>query len=248
MPVDSVESVDQGVTPLPQHMPLAAIAEAFHLTFKSAEELAQAFVREAIMRGVYRPGDRLPQDEIANILGISRIPVRAGLRLLEAEGLVTIYPHRGARVNILQAAEIKELYELRAMLECFLLEESIPHLTPERIAELQVLAARIEDTSATSDSVAIRRAFYERLYTLADRPRVLALVTKLHGEVGRYLLVRRVSEDPSGHFGLLRYIEKRDVAGAKTWLVRHLAEVSEELQAFVSDMHSDPVPSPNISN
>ncbi|MCU1489492.1 MAG: transcriptional regulator, GntR family [Acidimicrobiaceae bacterium] len=217
---------------------LQAVAKSFASQFKSAEELAQVFVREAIIRGIYRPGDRLPQDVIANLLGISRIPVRAGFRLLEAEGLLTIYSHRGARVTILNAKEIEELYELRTVLECHLLELAIPRLTPEYTSELRAMAEQL-NASATMGSAEPRMAFYDRLYALAERPRIRSLVARLHAEVGQYLLMKQVTEEPPGHFGLLNYIEEGDVAGAQLWLTDHLAAVSAELQLLVSELHGE---------
>jgi DNA-binding GntR family transcriptional regulator len=218
---------------------LQAVAKSFASQFKSAEELAQVFVREAIIRGIYRPGDRLPQDVIANLLGISRIPVRAGFRLLEAEGLLTIYSHRGARVTILNAREIEELYELRTVLECHLLELAIPRLTPEHTSELRAMAEQLNASATMASSAEPRMAFYDKLYALAERPRIRSLVARLHAEVGQYLLMKQVTEEPPGHFGLLNYIEEGDVAGAQRWLTEHLAAVSAELQLLVSELHGE---------
>src|SRR5215203_6201801 len=74
-------------------------------------------IRERILRGHYRDGEPLRQDAIGAELGVSRIPVREALRQLEAEGLVTFSPHRGAVVSSLSLEEIQELFELRAEIE-----------------------------------------------------------------------------------------------------------------------------------
>src|SRR5215217_1329322 len=75
-------------------------------------------LRERILRGDYPDGEPLRQDALAEELGVSRIPVREALRQLEAEGLVTFNPHRGAVVSSLSLEEIAELFELRAEIEC----------------------------------------------------------------------------------------------------------------------------------
>src|SRR5689334_1088150 len=74
-------------------------------------------IRERILRGVYPEGKPLRQDAIGVELGVSRIPVREALRQLEAEGLVTFNPHRGAVVSTLSLKQISELFELRAEIE-----------------------------------------------------------------------------------------------------------------------------------
>lgn len=218
-----------------QHDQLHGIASSFRDTFRTAEQLAASFVREAITRGIYRPGERLPQESIAAILGISRMPVRAGLRQLEDEGLITISPHRGATVTTLSPEEIAEIYELRAVLESFLLEVCIPKLTDEHLRRLRAIADSIEAQSSETDTLEQRLSFYETLYSVADRPRTLKMVMRLHGEVDRYLTGPRVVHDESGHLGLVEAIERRDARSAKRWLQRHLDEVSFGLQAAVSE-------------
>src|SRR5262245_28054724 len=90
-------------------------------------------LRERILRGDYPEGEPLRQDAIADELGVSRIPVREALRQLEAEGLVTFSPHRGAVVSSLSLEEIDELFELRADIECDLLRRAIPRMTEEQL-------------------------------------------------------------------------------------------------------------------
>src|SRR5436309_8197608 len=90
-------------------------------------------LRERILRGDYPEGEPLRQDALADELGVSRIPVREALRQLEAEGLVTFNPHRGAVVSSLSIDEIAELFELRAEIECDLIRRAIPNMTKEQL-------------------------------------------------------------------------------------------------------------------
>src|SRR5947207_7182038 len=87
-------------------------------------------MRERILRGRYPEGEPLRQDAIGVELGVSRIPVREALRQLEAEGLVTFNPHRGAVVSTLSLKQIRELFELRAEVEGDLIRRAIPHMKP----------------------------------------------------------------------------------------------------------------------
>lgn len=223
----------------PRREELEAVASAVRGSFSTVEEMTESFIREAILQGVLRPGDRLQQDEIAAVLGVSRMPVRASLRQLESEGLLLIRPHRGAVVASLKPAEIAELYELRVLLESYLVGRAIARLTPEATCRLEALAERLEATSELPERLELRRTFYRELYALADRPRAAALVEQLRASVGRYLLLQRVDESPKGHVGLLPFLQNGDAAGARAWLESHLGRVSAELQELVLAAYAD---------
>src|SRR5438445_1145345 len=83
---------------------------------------------EKILSGELREGEQLRQDAIATEFQISRIPVREALSHLAAEGLITIVANRGAVVSALSPGEIMELFETRAVLECYILRWAIPYL------------------------------------------------------------------------------------------------------------------------
>src|SRR5437879_11686681 len=86
-------------------------------------------LREEIIRGTIPEGAQLRQDAIAMQYHVSRIPVREALRQLDAEGLITIVPNRGAIVPALSPEDIEELFTIRALLEPEVLKASVPHLT-----------------------------------------------------------------------------------------------------------------------
>ena len=83
-------------------------------------------LRADILRGVYPPGTRLLQENIADQFSASRIPVREALRMLQADGLVTLVANTGARISQLTLAECEELYQIRERVEPLLLRYSIP--------------------------------------------------------------------------------------------------------------------------
>lgn len=211
---------------------LSQIAQSVRGTFQSVEGMTQAFIREAIMQGIFPPGQRLNLDAIAESLGVSRMPVRASLRQLENEGLVQINHHRGATVSVLRPDEIKEIYELRILLETYLLKLAIPALDDALVDRLEAIAHELEGTSELGKRLELRFQLYEKLYERADRPRALAQVGMLRGSVGRYLLLQRVDEQHS-HEELIAQLRARDAESATAWLVIHLRKVSQKLQDIV---------------
>ena len=147
-------------------------------------------IRERILRGYYPEGEPLRQDAIGVELGVSRIPVREALRQLEAEGLVTFNPHRGAVVSTLSLKQIRELFELRAEIEGDLIQRAIPHMTAEDHAR----AAEILDAYEVALHKgqvpvwgALNWQFHSTLYAPADRELTMSIVNKLHQHSDRYL-------------------------------------------------------------
>jgi DNA-binding GntR family transcriptional regulator len=154
------------------------------------EPIGQAIarqVRDAILDGRLGPGVRIRQEALARRFGVSRIPVREALRLLESQGLVTLVPHSGARVARLDLAEHLELYLIREALEPLAIAESAPHLTDEQLAELHELADEVE--AARDDEqrwLELDRRFHLGSYAAAPLPRLLGMIEELWNTTQHY--------------------------------------------------------------
>jgi len=139
-------------------------------------------LRRRILAGTFPAGMQLRQDALAAEFGISRIPVREALVQLEAEGLVTIQPHRGAVVTELSPSEVAELFELRALIEPALLKHSAPQLTAEDHAELHAILAEYS-AELRAQHIArwgeLNTRFHLLLYRHARRPRSLSMAESL---------------------------------------------------------------------
>ena len=107
----------------------------------STPDLVVGRLRSDIVSGRLAPGEPLRQDEIARSFGVSHVPVREAFLRLQAERLVEIRPRRGAIVSALSAAELEELTEMRAALECCALRIAIPKLT---VGDLQKAAQALD--------------------------------------------------------------------------------------------------------
>lgn len=214
---------------------MQAIADSLRGGYRTLEELVIEAVRRAILDGVFPVGERLPQDQIAVALGVSRIPVRSALRSLESEGLVVFHPHRGATVSTLTPEDVAEIYEIRVRLEKFALQSACEKITPEEVVELEALAERLDHAHDGADSEEFyeaRKAFYRRLYEIAGVPRTAAIIERLRGETGRYLNRTRTI-DMHGHRMIVEAIKSGDPVTAEKWLDEHLTKVSKDIQETV---------------
>jgi DNA-binding GntR family transcriptional regulator len=221
---------------------MQAIADSMRGRYRTLEEMVIDAVRKAILDGVFAPGQRLPQDQIAAALDVSRIPVRSALRWLESEGLVVFHPHRGATVSTLTADDVAEIYEIRARLEKFALQAACERVTPQDLAELEQLAEAVDrahDHANSEDWYQARQTFYRRLYEVARVPRTAQLIDRLRGEVGRYLHRMRAS-DSHGHKIIIEAMKSGDPLAAEQWLDEHLSIVSKDIQETVRLAHPGP--------
>jgi DNA-binding GntR family transcriptional regulator len=217
----------------------ASIVSRHERQFRTVGDMVYAVIRDSILNGVLGPGEWLRQDQLAEQIGVSRIPVRSALMQLETEGLITFHPYRGAIVNRLTVAEMRENYELRTLLESHALRKAIGSMTPDRLERLEQLAAELNDVESGEDFLALRTAFYRELYDGARRPQLVRMIEKLRNDAGRYWLQRRIGyvSQPGqrDHMDLLQFVRSGDVDGAVTWLEHHLERVCEQLVQLMDE-------------
>jgi DNA-binding GntR family transcriptional regulator len=191
-------------------------------------EMVASVLREAITTGHLQANEPLPQDEIAAQLRVSHIPVREALRQLESEGLVTYQPNRGATVSALTSEEIREIYEIRAILETSAIRRAAGGLTAEQLLHARDLLDQAEQAAAGAEWGALDVDFHEAVYALEDRPRLHEIITGLLRRVDRYwlsrgLMLKHRDQFDLEHRSLLEAMERRDGEAAAALLERHLA-------------------------
>ncbi len=209
-------------------MSLTQLFDAAQAQRASTPELVADALREAILRGLYAPGQPLRQDAIAAALGLSKIPVREALRRLEAEGLVVLHANRGAVVAPLVPQEAQEIAEIRGALETLALRLALPNLTARDVRQA---AAILDDLDAEDDIArwgALNRDFHQALYAPAGRPLLLDLIAAQHRRFDRYMRVVLASmchqaSSQAEHRALLAACQARDEAAAVAILERHIA-------------------------
>src|SRR3984885_4436369 len=147
-------------------------------------------LRDKILSGELREGEQLRQDAIATEFQISRIPVREALSHLAAEGLITIVANRGAVVSALSPEEIMQMFETRAVVECYMLRCAIPNMTSEdfETAEniLKDYEKSLEKDSEMKSWGSWNWSFHSALYARADRAFMLAYAKNLNINCDRY--------------------------------------------------------------
>ena len=164
----SMESVERstGRGPVPLSAPDSTAVR------QASGEQAAAYIRRLIFDGELRQGTRLPQDQIAKALGVSRIPVREAVVALEREGWVTTRLHKGAFINSFDEDTIRDHYELFALIYGLAIRRTILRNDPDVIAKIGVLARKVDATDVPAEVQSLAVAFTTLIVESAHSPRI----------------------------------------------------------------------------
>jgi DNA-binding GntR family transcriptional regulator len=189
-------------------------------------------LRHAIRTGEFPLGTRLVERDLAERLGVSRIPVREAIQQLVEEGLVQKTPHRGTFVHSPTRNEIEEISSLRVLLECFVVERVIANWQPCHEARLRQIVETMRQAAANNDMQRLFEQdylFHSALWEIADHALLLEVVSGLRARINRFLgeatAVLAASQREmhiNSHDDLIARILKGDVAEAKAEITNHV--------------------------
>jgi DNA-binding GntR family transcriptional regulator len=200
-----------------------------------------ADLRRRILQGEFAPGQRLKIDDIAALCAVSHMPVRVALQELEAEGVLDLYPHRGAVIRAVDARFVRNMLELRAAVEVMLTEHCARVIDKAGLAELEALALDYERAAALGDPLAVVSAnlrLHDAINRVADNPEALRVLGR-----GRLLIQAlrmrfgfgpgRVDTVIAEHRTLLRAIARKDEKRAGEIARRHCEGARDELLSLL---------------
>lgn len=216
------------------------MADIVPLRAVSMHDAAVVRLRTMVLEGQLAPGDWIDEKALAAAWEISRTPLREALKVLAAEGLVELVPHRGCRVVALDDDDADALFPVMAMLEGRCAREAVRRATDADLGELGRLHAELERHAAAADLAGYYRAnhdFHRRVQALAGN-RWLDRVT---GDLRRFVrlmrgrqlaLPGRIERSLAEHRQLMAAFEARDAAAAERAMHDHLMAQREALAAL----------------
>ena len=170
-----------------------------------SHEIARA-IRNAILTGNLRGGDRLVEAAIAERMGVSRAPVREAIMILEKQGLVTNAPRKGAFVVQWSKADIEEVYTLRVVLEGLAARLAATRITPQESEQMQNIIDRLRhegDSLNVEDSIELDLQFHELLWHASKHSRLCSVLTDMRVQMA-FFIGRSRSESFKGAEALNR--------------------------------------------
>ena len=203
-------------------------------------------LRQAILRGELKPGERLMEIQLANKLGVSRTPIREALRKLELEGLVHMVPRKGAEVADITEKSLRDVLEVRKALEELSVQLACEKITEEEIEELKRVAERFKDTLNDQDVTKIAEAdvaFHDVIYTATDNQKLILLLNNLREQMYRYRVEYLKKEEAypqliAEHEELIDNISKRNKEEATRIMCEH---IDNQVATVINVIHTKKV-------
>lgn len=203
---------------------------------KPAPDVVRDGLRAAIIAGDFEEGSPLRQDEIAEMFGTSRIPVREALRQLDSEGLVSFERNKGFVVKGVSIDDVLEMLEIRIALECRALKLAIPNMAFEDFDAAEGILKSYDESKDQAAWGELNWQFHWTLYVPCQRPKLLDMIEANYGHVSRYIR-RRVSQatgkakPQDDHVQLLEHCRNGEIDAAVNLLERHIEQTQRSLRA-----------------
>ena len=180
-------------------------------------------LREKILKGVYKPGERLMEIHLADQLGVSRTPIREAIRMLELEGLVKMVPRKGAQVAKISKEDLQDVLEVRKALYTLSVKLACERITEDEIKLLNNAEREFEKALASKDVREIAEAdvaFHDVIHSATKNGRLKSMISNLAERIYRYRFEYIKQQSDGGktlmleHREIMRCIESRDVESA----------------------------------
>ncbi len=160
--------------------------------FATVTEMVTVALRQSIVLGRLSPGERLDQGRIAELLGVSITPLREAIRVLEGEGLVTLFPNRGAYVAKLGVEQVNELYTMRSAIEALISGLGAERITDDALADLSRVLDLMETCTKNREYARLieyNREFHFITYRASGMPWVCEFIEQFWNRGARYRYV-----------------------------------------------------------
>ncbi|MDF2519520.1 MAG: transcriptional regulator, GntR family [Clostridia bacterium] len=204
--------------------------------YKPLREIVFETIRNAIISGDLKPGERLMEVQVAERLGVSRTPVREAIRKLELEGLVIMLPRKGAFVADLSVKDLTEVMEIRAALEGLAAGLASIRIDDAEIEELEVAAHEFHKAIEENVEELIQRdvEFHEAMFRASRNERLIQLNSNLREQVQRFRelyhkKVNKSKETAREHYEIVEAISERDVKKAERLARNHIENAEKSI-------------------
>lgn len=212
-------------------------------TYKPLREVVFDTLREAIISGVLRPGERLMETPLAEELGVSRTPIREAIRKLELEGFVVMFPRKGAYVAGISLKGIADVFEVRAALEALAVGLAAERITDEELEGLERVIVRKKesiDEGDVSRFIESDMKFHDTLYRASRNQRLMQILSNLQDEIHRFRSVSlaypgRMQVAMEEHRKIIEAVADRDIARAQDLAWEHIENAENSLVEAVRE-------------
>lgn len=189
-------------------------------------------IREAILKGDLKPGERLKQSDLADAMGVSRMPIREAFQKLEAEGLIKNEPHKGAVVKSIKVGDIEEIYALRAELEKMAVCQSVEHLTEDDHKQLSILVELMEASGDVDEFIRHNIEFHRLLMKRCSWDRLNSFINTLWNGLPQqtpHIIKGQKETSNVEHRSILNAVLNKDKETAANLVSNHISRTGNML-------------------
>lgn len=197
------------------------------MTEKKTKNQIYIEIRRAIIMGHYKPGERLKVEEIAQTYQTSISPVRDALQMLQQEGLITIRPRSGYFITRITLKELRDLFDLRNILELAALDRSVQRITPEQMAALEKVHAGFsgDDDESYDRYTEENRRFHYLLAEASGNQELAHTLGRILDRLARFMVIRHAGRTlEETHARILEALRQRDLDAARQALLNDIAD------------------------
>lgn len=200
-------------------------------------------LREAILHGELAPGERLMEIHLANELGVSRTPIREAIRKLELEGLVIMTPRKGAVVASITEIDLRDVLEVRRVLEKLSMELACKRITQEELDQLKnemAVFKRVVESGDISKIATEDVVFHDIIYHAAGNNRLVQMLNNLRDSLYRYRLeyIKHKTNHAQilkEHMQIVSTLENHDVEEGKKAIGEHIINQEKSILAKLKE-------------
>lgn len=199
-------------------------------------------LREAILTGIMKPGDRLMEIQLSTMLGVSRTPVREAIRKLEIEGLVKMIPRRGAEVACITEKDMKDVLEVRTTLEDLAVSLACERITKEQVNGLKNANEEFKTAVEEGNLIGMVDAdikFHDIIYESTNNKKLMQILSNLREQLYRYRLEYLKNKKAHAslikdHDELIKDLKSRDKVKARAVIRRHVVNQEKDIEKNIN--------------
>ena len=210
---------------------------------KPIREIAYETLKHAIITGEIPAGVRIVETEYADMMHISRTPLREALRKLERDGLVEYVPRRGVVVRAFTMEDVQEIYTIRNALEMLTLPAIVDNATPQDIASLREKLRQMDEQTEKGDIENLSflaRAFHAQLTRISKLNRILRVIEGQDEYITRFSALS-IAKEPRRqaahreHYQLVELVEHKDLEGFQELMGKHIERSKQTCLAALAE-------------
>lgn len=200
-------------------------------------------LREAILKGDLKPGERLMELQLASKLGVSRTPIREAIRMLEQEGLAVTIPRKGAEVARMTEKNMEDVLQIREALDDLAVQTACDKMTEQQLADLTLAKKNFENAIQAGNLKKIVESdveFHDIIYEATDNPKLVAMLNNLREQIYRYRVeyLKEKENYPmliKEHEAILDALRQKDREGAVNFMRCHIRNQAEAVKAVIRE-------------